>query len=444
MNQFSLKLRSILLTISALGIFIPTTVFTLEQAYANSLKQAKFDQLKAMNLALISAFEFDGSDAYMPDFLYVDQLNLPQSGYLAFVTYNNDVVWQSASSFDFNFAQPELVPSLGEEVFREQQAAVSAGDNEYFLFAFTAEFDHPSGFVPVHFYVLNHIDGFNQEKAVFLSTAWKWLLTLSVGLIIVLWIGSQLILSPVRNLIEEIKRITSGQQTDIQDNYPPEFNPLQTSINKLIRNEEEQRQRYKNSLGDLAHSLKTPLAVALGSPRLPGEAQDALQQMNQLIQRQLKRASAGSASLGAKVAIGPTTHKITGALAKVYRDKSLRFSVDTANLEFFGDETDLMELLGNTIDNGAKAAHSQVRIHAEARGQWLVICVDDDGPGIPAAQIPVLLQRGQRLDTYTEGQGIGLAVVSDLVAIYQGKLDIHTSALGGASICMEFPMQQQS
>lgn len=441
MKGLSLRLRSLIMALIALGLFIPVTVLTLDKAYTTSLTQAKFSELKLMSLALISAFELDGDIPYMPELLYEEQLNLPDSGYVGLIQFRDKTVWQSASALHYTIANPPPAPKVGEDTFLQHFAAGFDDKHEYFAYAFTAEFASTNDFEPVHFYILNDKQEFNTEREAFLTTVWRWMLLLSLGLVLLLVFGVNVVLAPVRVLIEEIQRTSKGEQKQLAHPYPPEFSGLKQSINQLLQSEAEQRSRYKNSLGDLAHSLKTPLAVANGTQALPDEAREALTQINQLVERQLKRASAGKSGWQAAVPIKPVVEKLVSALSKVYRDKDLSFSItDPNHIQFHGDNTDLMEMLGNLMDNACKAANSEVQVSLFKHGNWIGFHIDDDGPGIPEAKTQQMLQRGERLDTYTEGQGIGMAVVSDLVAIYEGKLAIEKAELGGARITLTFPL----
>ena len=222
----------------------------------------------------------------------------------------------------------------------------------------------------------------------------------------------------------------------------PELEKLKSSINHLLDTEQQQRSRYKNSLSDLAHSLKTPLAVLSGTAGLPEQAKEPIKQIDQQIQRQLKRAVAGSTgAFDQMVMIKPVVDKLLSAMGKVYAEKNLSLSsqFQQENVGFNGDITDLMEVLGNILDNACKAAKSNVQLSVSTKPNKLVIQIEDDGPGIPIAKREQLLARGVRLDSYKEGQGIGMAVVADLVSAYQGQLNITHSQLGGAKLILTFP-----
>ena len=260
-------------------------------------------------------------------------------------------------------------------------------------------------------------------------------------LLILLLVSLNAALLPISRLNKQIRQAESGQLKRIDQHYPPELEKLKNSINQLLDNEQQQRSRYKNSLSDLAHSLKTPLTVLSGTIGLPQQAKEPINQINLQIQRQLKRAVAGTTStFDQAVSIKPVVDKLFSAMGKVYADKKLILTHNLQNqeLSFNGDITDLMEILGNVLDNACKAASKKVRLSVTKSITTLFIYIEDDGPGIPKNKREQLLQRGTRLDSYKEGQGIGMAVVADLVCAYQGQLEIKQSDLGGAKITLSF------
>ena len=442
MHNLSLRLRSFAAALLALLIFIPLTAVTLEQAFNSSLSQSMWQQLRVQSLTLISEFELDnsGSQAVMPEQLYNDQFNIPGSGLYAFIQSQEDVLWQSLSTLNWQ-QQPEFIaPDTGSEAFVEDFLV----QNSYFLYAYTAEFETSEGYQPVSFYILQDKQVFNSEKNKFANTLWNWLGLIALLLLILLLVSLNAALLPISRLNKQIRQAESGQLKRIDQRYPPELEKLKSSINHLLDTEQQQRSRYKNSLSDLAHSLKTPLAVLSGTAGLPEQAKEPISQINLQIQRQLKRAVAGTTSTFERaVPIKPVVDKLFNAMDKVYADKHLTLTQDIQNqaLGFNGDMTDLMEILGNVLDNACKAAAKQVRLSVFTNQSSLLIHIEDDGPGIPKDQREQLLERGTRLDSYKEGQGIGMAVVADLVAAYQGQLEIKRSDLGGAKLILIFPIR---
>jgi two-component system sensor histidine kinase PhoQ len=441
-RNLSLRLRSFAAAVLALLIFIPLTAVTLEQAFNGSLSQSMLQQLRVQSLTLISEFELDntGSEAEMPEQLYNDQFNIPDSGLYAFIQSHEGVLWQSLSTLNWQ-QQPQFsAPVIGAEVFIENFSM----QNDYFLYAYTAEFESSEGYLPVSFYILQDKQVFNTEKSKFANTLWNWLGLIALLLLILLLISLNAALLPISRLNKQIRQAESGQLKRIDQHYPPELEKLKNSINNLLDTEQQQRSRYKNSLSDLAHSLKTPLAVLSGTAGLPEQAKEPISQINLQIQRQLKRAVAGTTSTFEQaVEIKPIVDKLFNAMDKVYADKKLTLTYDFQHqaLGFNGDMTDLMEMLGNVLDNACKAAVKQVTLSVLTSLNTLLIHIEDDGPGIPKDKRKQLLERGTRLDSYKEGQGIGMAVVADLVSAYQGQLEIKQSDLGGVKLTLIFPIK---
>ena len=442
MHKLSLRLRSFAAAVLALLIFIPLTAVTLEQAFNGSLSQSMLQQLRAQSLTLISEFELDntGRQAQMPEQLYNEQFNIPDSGLYAFIQSQDGVLWQSLSTLNWQQQPDFFAPDIGAEVFVEDFLM----QNNYFLYAYTAEFETSEGYQPVSFYVLQDKQVFNIEKSKFANTLWNWLGLIALLLLILLLVSLNAALLPISRLNKQIRQAESGQLKRIDQRYPPELEKLKSSINNLLDTEQQQRSRYKNSLSDLAHSLKTPLAVLSGTAGLPEQAKEPISQINLQIQRQLKRAVAGTLSTFEQaVSIKPVVDKLFNAMNKVYADKHLTLTHDIQHqaLGFHGDITDLMEILGNVLDNACKAAVKQVTLSVLTNLNTLLIHVEDDGPGIPKDKREQLLERGTRLDSYKEGQGIGMAVVADLVSAYQGQLKIKQSNLGGAKLTLIFPIK---
>ena len=426
----------------ALLIFIPLTAVTLEQAFNGSLSQSMLHQLRVQSLTLISEFELDNkaSQAQMPEQLYNEQFNIPDSGLYAFIQSQDGVLWQSLSTLNWQQQPDFFAPVIGAEVFIEDFLM----QNNYFLYAYTAEFETSLGYQPVSFYVLQDKQVFNIEKSKFANTLWNWLGLIALLLLILLLVSLNAALLPISRLNKQIRQAESGQLKRIDQRYPPELEKLKTSINNLLDTEQQQRSRYKNSLNDLAHSLKTPLAVLSGTTGLPEQAKEPISQINLQIQRQLKRAVAGTSSTFEQaVSIKPVVDKLFNAMNKIYADKHLTLTHDIQHhtLGFHGDITDLMEILGNVLDNACKAAFKQVTLSVQTSLNILLIHIEDDGPGIPKDKREQLLERGTRLDSYKEGQGIGMAVVADLVSAYQGQLEIKQSNLGGAKLTLIFPIK---
>jgi two-component system sensor histidine kinase PhoQ len=248
---------------------------------------------------------------------------------------------------------------------------------------------------------------------------------------------------PLSAIDSEIRHVESGQQQQLNGHYPSELTTLKEDINLLLASQNRQKQRYRHHLSDLAHALKTPVAV-LNTSSLAAQPELKLQidRITAMIEHHLKRASSSGQDVWHKqIPIQPVLEQLQNALSKIYRSKQIKFNFQcSADAMFRGDETDLMEMLGNLLDNACKACHNQVSLTVQLKP--LILLVEDDGPGVPAEKTTELLTRGTRLDTYKEGHGVGLSIVHELCLSYSGLLTIKRSALGGAAFGLEFPDHQ--
>lgn len=436
MSKLSLTRRSSIAALLVVLIFIPLTALTLEKAFVSSLTQSMYEQLNIQDLGLISEFELNNGEIHMPAHLFNEQFNIPGSGTYAFIAMHLIPAWQSSSAVEWHSPPALARPNIGEEL----RGTLAIDGKEYFQFSYTAEFEDNNMLFPVTFHVLQDKQIFNAEASQFRNTLWYWLGLIALLLVVLILFSLSAALRPISHLIKQIQQVEKGHAPRIISDYPAELEKLKASINHLIDVETKQRQRYQHSLSDLAHSLKTPLAVLNGLEHLPSEAHLPLSQIRNQIDRQLKRAVGGKGSGWQKaIAIAPIAEQLIGAMQKVYRDKALEIEfIANKQATFTGDKTDLMELLGNILDNACKAARHKVRISLKLAAKQLTINVEDDGPGIEQHQREAIMDRGSRLDTYGEGQGIGMAIVADLLFAYDGQIDITTSDLGGANITLQF------
>jgi len=264
------------------------------------------------------------------------------------------------------------------------------------------------------------------------------------------------LLEPLRRVEQEIEAIEAGRTTEVGAGYPRELLGITSNLNTLLRGERERLTRYRNTLGNLAHSFKTPLAVMrnllsteqLRDLPLARQLDEQVGRMDDIVKYQLKRAAAsGGSGLGtAPVDVAAVAESLRGALLKVYAARHIRCELSIAEgCLFFGDQEDLTEVAGNLLDNAFKWARSLVRFTARkiaksgARRDGLQLVIEDDGPGIPEAERDRVLDRGARLDERVSGQGIGLSVVRELVQLNGGSIHIAASDLGGARIEISLP-----
>ncbi len=261
------------------------------------------------------------------------------------------------------------------------------------------------------------------------------------------------VLQPLRQLALQIREVESGERDRLDARWPTELAGVVQNLNALLEGERTRITRYRDTLGNLAHSLKTPLAVLRAAMSTPDAAAVAptvnaeVDRMNAIVEHQLKRAAAsGGASVGqATIALAPLAQDLRGALMKVHGRKD--FGVELALAESIGvacDRDDLLEALGNLMDNSAKWCRSRVRVSSRLDpdaepGRRFVIDVEDDGPGIRPEDRGRVGRRGVRTDELTPGHGLGLSMVRDMAELYGGALSIGDSELGGARVTLRLP-----
>jgi len=255
------------------------------------------------------------------------------------------------------------------------------------------------------------------------------------------------VLKPVRQVEREIEAIEAGTASELSGVYPRELAGITANMNALLRSDRERLARYRNTLGNLAHSLKTPLAVARSLATTP-QLQEQITRMDEIVGYQLKRAAmSGGTGLGsAPIEVRGVVEVLRATLQKVYADKrvDIQLHVDPA-ARYVGDQGDLMEIAGNLLDNACKWCRTHVKmtasplVSASSRREGLLLIVEDDGPGIALEQREHVLKRGARLDERVTGQGIGLSVVQEVAQLSGGGVEIDTSVLGGAKITVRLP-----
>lgn len=253
---------------------------------------------------------------------------------------------------------------------------------------------------------------------------------------------------PLARIRDGVAALEAGTTERLSEDVPQEVLPLVREVNRLLQMLARRLARSRHALGDLAHALKTPLQVLADDfardPVTPAAAADARAQAEHiaaLVERELKRARlAGDSAPAERFAVPADLEDLCATVRQLYRDRELEIDyVVTGVVGPFGDREDLQELLGNLLDNACKWARRRIRVRVAAR-ERIEITVSDDGPGIDSAAIAVVLARGARLDESRSGYGLGLAIVGDIVAAYQGQIDFRRDAeLGGLAVVVSLP-----
>lgn len=269
---------------------------------------------------------------------------------------------------------------------------------------------------------------------------------LGVGMVIAILIQVRFGLQPLRAMAADLNAVREGDRSRLSGRYPKEVLPLAEAMNGVLDKDAELIERARTHVGNLAHGLKTPLAVVaaeMGADRDRAVVGQQLNSMRRLIEHHLGRASAVAGAgrvLGVKVLVNDVTEGLTRALSRIFSERNLSFETRIpGKAAFHGHREDLEEILGNLMENACKWAASRIQVSAIETDGQLVLSVEDDGPGMPLEFAAEASVRGKRLDEMSPGWGLGLSIVSDLVEVNGGDMTLGSSDLGGLLVSIRIP-----
>ena len=458
-----MQTRLVVTTTLVLAVFLTFTGLVLDRSFTASTLTGAEEQMRLVIYSLMGAAETDDGRIVFRE-LPEPRLLQPESGlYAAVSELGGETHWRSPSALTsaVEFSEPQA--PFGEFLFGLDNATGR------FILAYAVIWEDADESTLI-FQVA-------ADQAPFLAAIRSFRQSLYAGLTLVtlLLVGVQIAairwgLKPLRIMAEEVKQLEEGRRAALSGAYPRELQGLADNLGRFVAHEQRSRARYRNALDDLAHSLKTPLAVlrnALGSARghpsqekesQPGNARrhplsergtqhtlphtddpalmaEQLDRMEKAVNRQLSRATVTGPLVVAKaVDLGNVLRRLARALQTAHKDRAVTLDMDlAAGLTVRGDERDFMDLFGNVLENAFKYTNSRVLVTASG-GSRTHVRIEDDGPGIDPEIRGRVIDRGIRADRAQPGQGIGLAVVAELTALYNGSLEIGSSRLGGASV----------
>ncbi|MDP6435953.1 MAG: ATP-binding protein [Gammaproteobacteria bacterium] len=446
-NAWSMQLRALMAGTVVVVAFMLLAGLALDRAFRDSAMEASKGRLQARIYMLMGTASLQESGAVtMPLSLPDPALSVPDSGALAAITdANGTILWRSESSLIATLVYPAtgiLGQPVAGKIMSEDGVAIHT-----LSYPLIWELES-GGEYPLIFHAAEDAALVDTAVATFRNTLQFWLGGAAIFLLLLQAILLIWLMKPLRKVADEVHRVEAGEHEELSGDYPRELRPLTDNLNAMLTSNRARTNRYRDALADLAHSLKTPLAVlrANATGSLPEDQarpiREQLDRMDDTIAYQLQRAAAsGRSPLTAPVSVRDATKRLTDSLAKVYHDKAIDIEAEIpANILFAGDPGDLAEILGNLADNACKWCTSKVRIMASnangaAGPEQLVMSIEDDGPGIPEKLQDIVTERGIRADSGAPGQGIGLAIVRDIVVdVYGGQLAVDASELGGARI----------
>ncbi len=447
-NSLSTRL---LATVSLLLVlFFGITIVVLDSVFRDSSEQAIRERLDIQILVLMASSEERDDNRLVPATQLLDSRYLgPNSGlYGQIATASGALFWLSPSLLG---ADLPFIAGL-KQGRREFGPRVMSNGTRVLTLSVGLSWEFADGRTQdIVYSVAESMEQYYEQLRRFRVRLFGGFAAMSLLLILALAALFRNVLKPLRRIENEIEAIEAGRLAELGQGYPRELIGVTENMNMLLRTERERMGRYRNTLGNLAHSLKTPLAVIrnlLSSAELrvvPAARQldEQVGRMDDIVRYQLKRAAASAGMpLGtAPVLLREVVEPLKSTLQKVYFERRVACDVELAtDCAFLADKGDLMELVGNLLDNAFKYCREQVKVSVQpqavpgSRRDGVVIVVEDDGPGISPDKRQHVLERGTRLDERAIGQGIGLSVVRELAELYRGTVEIDESTLGGARI----------
>lgn len=451
--MYSLSSRLLLSVSVLLLLFFGITIAVLDTAFTEAGEQSRRDILDGHLVALLAAAEPDeDGELALPDRLREPRFGQIGSGlYGELRSADGDVLWRSPSALGLEIPEG-TVPELGNHLFA-RESLVDETPLLTLSLAVEWEIDEETS-KPYVFKVAESLDSFNAQIAGFRGQLFGWFAAVAATMLLAFSFLLRGLMKPLRKIETEIGEIESGDRASLSDRFPTELTGVARNMNLLIDSERARSDRYRFTLDNLAHSLKTPLAGmrALLSDkhgdRFDDRFNEQIDRMDEIVRYQLRKPAASVADnlVLQSVNVDKEVSRLVDGLKKVYHDKAPNFDVSIeTDMQFRGDTGDFLELAGNLLDNACKWCEKNIRISvvpsagAGAIASGMVLSVSDDGPGIPQDAADALLQRGMRLDESTPGHGIGLAIVKDIARSYGGHLSIKASKLGGAEITVSIP-----
>jgi two-component system sensor histidine kinase PhoQ len=438
---YSLRRRLLVIATLLLLLFLGIMGVALNRAFERSVLSNAEDNLRNQVLLLIANVEVINGEVEVLDIQPEPRLGQIDSSLFAQVSVKDlGVVWRSASLLDQEM--PQLSNGLGEFSFYDrfdwpQQASsyvTSLGvawETEQGDFLFTVQ-------------VAEHSEVYTNRLTRYQRQVGLWLLVFGGALIGLLLTLLSWALKPLHRVTQQVGEIEEGGRQRFDEDYPMEVSRLTRNLNQLLSFDEQRITRQKEVLGNLAHSLKTPIAVLSGLQYSADTDEDARRQitaMQTIIDYQLQSVSTvGRMRFAKPIKIQAKTEQIVNTLQKLYLEKGIKCQLLISDeTVFYGDHGDWMELCGNLLDNAFKWTSSKVVVSvknspledSDSHRQALTLIVEDDGAGIDDNLKQTISQRGVRLDSQTPGHGLGLHIVKAIVDAYNGELLIEDASVGG-------------
>lgn len=433
----SITSRLVIGTSLFVAVFIVLLALSISYSVHKRAETARFDALKGVVYGILGATDIDNNAQ-----LTVNSASLPDDGlnnfnsnlYAELVGNDRSILWKSNSTV---YPLPETTIRPINDWMFEKVSGNSGIDLLRVQYVIAWELDNGEE-LPFIVHVAENVEDLSSQLSRFDRVLWLALLAVAPILPIVQFIMLRVSLKPLRDIGEQVDEIEQGKRDALSETVPIELEPLTSSLNTLLLTERERHTQYKNLLGDLSHNLKTPISVLQNiGEKNNADGQSILQQtqhMKSSLERYAQRAAIKTPRyLSPAIPVRPVISRLTQSLKKLYDSPTVHFTINV-NEQFTMrmDESDLLEVLGNVLENACKYGAHNVNI--ELQEDRKSITISDDGPGWPAGDLVQYIQRGVRADTHTSGQGIGLAASDQIMRSYGGRITLSRAANGGALV----------
>lgn len=439
----SIRLRITVASLAAIAI----AIFTANILIANLFKEHALKQFEATMQVQLNQIAS----------LIVAE---PKSGRIELTSQPSEPRWSAPLSgyyWQINLPDGQLLRSrsLWDSILNVSQKETAGTSNFYYiddlsnqhLLALTKSLSIDGGSTKFLLTVASDTKELDKAILAFQSSIQGYLLILAIVLLAILFLQISFGLSPLSALKMALHRFHIGEAERVEGAFPVEFNPLVAELNDVIEKNSTIVTRAKTQAGNLAHAMKTPIAVisnALEDRNISHDSfkalvQEQIYKAKEQIDWNLAKARAATSVKNSrlKTSVLPVIESIVAVMRKVYAEKALRIELQNpaaSSFIFNGEEHDLQEIVGNLLDNACKWAKTRVDISAASYKDGLQIVVEDDGLGVNPADYGKVLRRGFRVDELTQGSGLGLAIVDDLISLYGGSIELGHSSLGGLRV----------
>lgn len=438
----SITSRLVIGTGIVLTVFVILVGLSVSYSVHQRAETARLDRLQGLIYGILGATDIDNNATLSVNTLALPDPMLGQSTaglYAELVGSDGSKLWQSTSTT--SWIPRVAVRPIGDWLF---ETAQSQNLSPLHRLQLSTAWEFPNGEeFPFIVHVVVEADSLARQLRRFDQTLWASLLGSAVALLIVQLVVLRYTIKPLHIIGEQVADIERGNRDSLSEHVPGELLSLTRGLNALLGAERERHSQYRHLLDDLAHSLKTPLSVLQNLSTVDHANQETLREqtslMRQSIERHTQRATIRSPRyLAPIINVLPVIERTCSSLKKLYKSDRVSFNLEDVEAGFTVrmDEADLYEVMGNLLENACKYGSQTIWVSTNSEANTLTI--EDDGPGFPDIDLNQLTQRGVRADSQTQGNGMGLAAVQQLMGAHGGQLIPSHRKQGGAHIDLVF------